>query len=77
MAPRLPARLAGRRGWTPEEIVGVEAYRGMQARYYLPTLAELREAFRPWFVEIECAWGRHELANRCPTLVFAAAERPS
>ena len=74
MAPRLPTHLAGTRGWTPEEIVGVDAYCGMQSYYYLPTLAELRHAFRPWFVEIECAWGRHELADRCPTFIFAAAE---
>jgi SAM-dependent methyltransferase len=74
MAPQLPAHLAAARGWTTEEIVGVEAYHGLQARYYLPTLAEFRQALRPGFTEIECAWGRHELADRCPTLVFAATE---
>jgi len=74
MASRLPAHLAGMRGWSAEERIGVEAYRGMQARYYLPTLTELRQAFLPWFAEIECAWGHYELAERCPTLVFATAE---
>ena len=73
MASRLPAHLAGRRGWTPEEIVGVESYRGMDARYWLPTLAEARQAFAPWFVELDCAWGRHELGERCPTFMLAAA----
>lgn len=74
MASRLPARLAGVRGWTQEEIVGVESYRGLDARYYLPTLAELRQAMQPWFVEIDCTIGRHELAERCPTVLLAAIE---
>jgi len=73
MASRLPARLAGVRGWTPEEIVGVESYRDMQARYYLPTLAEARRTLQQWFVETDCACGRHELADRCPTFVLTAA----
>ncbi len=73
MSSRLPEHLRGVRGWTAEEIVGVESYRGMEARYFLPTLDELRQAFSPWFVEVECAWGRHELADRCPTLLFSAA----
>ena len=69
--PSLPAALAGRRGWTAEEIVGIESYGGMEARYFLPTLAEFRESLSSALVEVECAWGRHELADRCPTLVFA------
>jgi len=72
MSSRLPARLAGVRGWSAPEIVGIESYRGMDAHYYLPTLAELRQAFRSGFVEVACDCGRHELADRCPTLVFAA-----
>lgn len=74
MASRLPASCAGVRGWTRSEIVGVESYRDLEARYYLPTLAELRQTLRSGFVEIDCVWGRHELADRCPTFVFAAAE---
>ncbi len=68
--PSLPATLAGSRGWTTEEIVGIESYRGMEARYFLPTLVEFRESLSPELSEVECAWGRHELADRCPTLVF-------
>jgi len=74
IASRLPQHLAGTRGWTAAEIVGVQSYRGMTARYYLPTLAELRQAFSPWFDEADCAWGRHELADRCPTLSFIAKD---
>jgi SAM-dependent methyltransferase len=68
--PALPAVLAGTRGWTAEEIVGIESYRGMDSRYFLPTLAELRQVLAVSFREVECAWGRHELAERCPTLVL-------
>jgi SAM-dependent methyltransferase len=68
--PSLPDLLAGIRGWTAEEIVGIESYRGMQARYFLPTLAELRQALGAHLREVECAKGCHELAERCPTLVL-------
>jgi len=68
--PALPETLSGTRGWTAAEIVGIDSYRDMDARYYLPTLAELRHVLATSFHEIECAWGRHELADRCPTLVL-------
>lgn len=73
LAPRLPAHLAGTRGWTAPEIVGIAAYRGLQARYYLPTLDELRQALRPWFAEAACVQGCYELAERCPTLICTAS----
>ena len=69
--PTLPQALAGQRGWTPEEIVGIESYAGMDARYYLPTLDEFRRSLGPGLQELECAFGRNELAERCPTLVLA------
>ena len=68
--PALPAALVGVRGWTAGEITGIESYRGMDARYFLPTLAEFRHSLAPSLREIECAWGRHELADRCPTFVL-------
>ena len=68
--PALPAALPGTRGWTDDEIVGIESYGGMHARYFLPTLEELRHRVRTSFREVECAWGRHELGDRCPTLVL-------
>ena len=70
MSSQLPARLAGVSGWTAEEIVGIESYRGMDSRYFLPTLAELRQTLHAFFREVECARGRHELADRCPTFVL-------
>jgi SAM-dependent methyltransferase len=68
--PAVPDALAGRPGWTAEEIVGIDSYGGMQARYYLPTLTECRQALGSFLREIECAWGVHELSDRCPTLVW-------
>jgi SAM-dependent methyltransferase len=66
-----PVATTGARGWTPGEITGIEAYRGMAARYYLPTLEEFRAIMSPTLTEIDCSWGRYELADRCPTLIFA------
>lgn len=68
--PALPRALTAQRGWMPEEIAGIEAYAGMDVRYYLPTLAEFRSSLGPCLREMECAIGRHELADRCPTLVL-------
>ena len=69
--PPLPASRAGTPGWTQDEITGIESYAGMSARYHLPTLAEFRESAGRYFDEIECAFGSHELAGLCPTLVLA------
>ena len=68
--PPLPCSLAGRRGWTAEEIVGIESYAGLEARYYLPTLTEFRHSLGASLQELECVCGRNELAERCPTLVL-------
>lgn len=69
--PPSPAALAGVRGWTTEEITGIESYGGMDARYYLPTLAEFRQSMAAYFDELECSFGSHELGDRCPTFVFS------
>lgn len=69
--PPLPDALAGARGWTGDEITSIESYRGLDARYYLPTLAEIRATLAAGFDELECARGGHELGDRCPTLVLA------
>jgi len=68
--PALPDSLPGARGWTIEEIAGIESYRGMDTRYYLPTLAEFRQSVGARFDEVEFARGRHELAERCPTIIL-------
>ena len=68
--PPLPDSCTGVQGWTVEEIVGIASYRGMQARYYLPTLAEARISLGSQLLELECARGQHELSDCCPTLVW-------
>ena len=69
--PSLPKSLCGIRGWSKEEIVSIDSYRGMQARYYLPTLAEFRSNLGAQLREVECAHGQDALSERCPTLVWA------
>ena len=68
--PPLPVALAGVRGWTAEEITGIDSYRGMAARYFLPTLGEFRQSVGAQLREVECAFGADELGERCPTLVL-------
>jgi SAM-dependent methyltransferase len=68
--PPLPPELETCRGWTVEELAGIEAYRGQQTRYFLPTLSEFRKILSAALVEMKCTWCDYELANRCPTLVF-------
>jgi hypothetical protein len=70
--PRPPAHLAGRRGWTAGEIAGVEAYRGLDVRYVLPTAAAFRAAVAPYFVERSCGHASAEHGAYCPTFVLAA-----
>jgi SAM-dependent methyltransferase len=69
--PPLPSALIGASGWTAEEITGIESYRGMAARYFLPTLNEFRLSVGAHLREIECAFGADELGERCPTFVLA------
>jgi SAM-dependent methyltransferase len=69
--PALPPSRVGTRGWTPDEITGIEGYRGLGARYYLPTLAEAQAVFAPRFVEVDRVPGAHELGARCPTFTLA------
>jgi len=68
--PPLPAALAGVRGWTDAEITGIDSYRGMAARYFLPTLGEFRQSVGAELREVECAFGTDELGERCPTFVL-------
>lgn len=68
--PAMPSALVGKRGWTPEELTSIDAYRGKEMRYYLPTMQEFRAIASPHLEEIDCAFGSDQLAERCPTFVF-------
>jgi SAM-dependent methyltransferase len=67
--PRADA-LAGRLGWSRSAVDTIEAYRGLDARYFFPTLTELRELFASTFSELRCHVPGYELGERCPTLVL-------
>ena len=69
-APDLDA-LAARRGWSPDAVRTIEAYRGLEARYTFPTLEQLRALFADCGFEIlDVAIPRYELGVRCPTFVL-------
>src|SRR5204863_160863 len=59
-------RPPGGPGWTAEEIAGIETYRGVEDRYHLPTLAELRALLAGDFEELEAATGGDEPAVHEP-----------
>ena len=61
-------RLAARLGWRAAEVRTIDAYRGADARYTFPTLAEAREILALHFVEEACCFAGYELGERCPTL---------
>lgn len=65
-----PSGRLSERGWTAEEMQGIESYRGQQVRYFLPTLAEFRAVHSGLFVERECVTSSGELSERCPTFVL-------
>lgn len=68
--PPLPAALFDKRGWTAEEVTGIESYRGLSARYFLPTQDEFRRSVGTQLREVACHFGADELGDRCPTFVF-------
>lgn len=63
-------RLAGITGWPLQVIDTIDAYRGVATRYSFPTLAAIRAAAAPLFEVGEVRYGRYELAERCPTVLF-------
>ena len=68
--PSLPSTYTEKRGWSANEVAGIERWQGVQTRYFMPTLAEFRQNLKPFLHEVECSFGRYELAERCPTFVF-------
>jgi SAM-dependent methyltransferase len=62
--------LAARLGWRAAEVRTIDAYRGADARYTFPTLAEARELLAHHFDEEACQFGSYELGERCPTLAL-------
>ena len=67
--PPLPSSQLGQTGWTDAELTGIERYRDLDTRYYLPSLSEMRAALTTHFGELEYSFGRHNLGDRCATFV--------
>ena len=62
--------LAAQLNWQPEVIRTIDAYRGMQARYTYPTVAEVETALSPWFEPLAQYNHDYEFGENCPTLVL-------
>lgn len=62
--------LAARLGWSSSAVDTIDAYKGVKARYFFPTLSELRDLFSSTFSELRCHVPAYELGERCPTLVL-------
>ncbi len=63
--------LADRFGWPHEQVRSLDAYRGLEARYTYPTLAEHRALLAGGGFEVmEIATSGYELGERCPLLVL-------
>jgi SAM-dependent methyltransferase len=62
--------LASVTGWRAEDIETIDFYRGSEARYSYPTLAQVRQAIHPSLKETGLIYGHYELAERCPLLSF-------
>ncbi len=58
------------RGWPAHALELLAAYRGVDARYHFPTLAELRAETRAQFHETAVFAQDYELGERCPTIVL-------
>jgi hypothetical protein len=65
-----PETLAKLLLWPLPEILTMDDFRGAQAAYTFPTLAEARAMMAPDFEEVGCHVPGYELGERCPTLAF-------
>jgi SAM-dependent methyltransferase len=67
-----PKALAERNGWTDDELEGIEKYRGVEAPYYFPSRAELRELAGTQFEWLGLEIGRFECGDRFPRVAMRA-----
>lgn len=64
------ALLASVTGWSNEDIETIDFYRGSEALYSYPTLAQVRQAIPPSLKETGLVFGHYELADRCPIIIL-------
>src|SRR5262249_37420376 len=65
-----PEELARERGWPLPVVLTIDDFRGVEARYTFPTLAEARAAMAGGFEEVSRTFPKYELGERCPILAF-------
>lgn len=63
-------KLASERGWSEESVGTLDAYRNSTARFFYPTLEELRNTLLPHFTEDQLWYPTYEMGERCPHLCF-------
>ena len=63
-------QLSRQAAWPREDIDTIDAYRGAEACYTFPTLAELLQIIAPWFELAAVRHGTYELADCCPTIAL-------
>ncbi len=56
--------------WPPQAVELMTVYRGGEARYFFPTLAELRAVAGEYFREVSVEVQSYELGERCPTVLL-------
>lgn len=69
-------QLSKQLGWPAASIDTIESYRGTAARYFFPTLIQLRELLARYFDEMSCHIPSYELGHCCPTLVLSRTPHP-
>jgi SAM-dependent methyltransferase len=62
--------LAADLGWPRAAIDTIDVYRGVDTRYFFPTLVEIRELTEPLFQELSVDVPGYELGDRCPTVFY-------
>ena len=65
----LPA-LPRRTGWARSAVETIQYYKDSTTVYAFPLLDEIRSELLPWFKEVSLVIPGHEMAPRCPILVF-------
>ena len=65
-----PEELARSLNWPLPEVLTMDDFRGVAARYTFPTLEEARTTMATGFEEVACHFPDYELGERCPTLAF-------
>jgi len=57
-------------GWPRAAIDTIDVYRGVDTRYYFPTLDEIREVTSQHFEELSVDTPSYELGERCPIVCY-------